>query len=181
MARLTSAEYAKTHGAKAAKELHAEREARTSKINRRIAEKRMAEKRSFPKSLPGMLMGIGTQGGRLSHPKSRGDWLKVFKMAIPPNESSKPETPFKGMSDSYNPDKGSDFKGWSKYRRVNINDGYVNPLPDSGKTVNGWQANKDYNRVTSGKKINEHYTSPDDGAYDIVRHAIKLASKKLGY
>lgn len=38
MARLTSAEYAKTHGAKAAKELHAEREARTTKINRRIAE-----------------------------------------------------------------------------------------------------------------------------------------------
>lgn len=38
MGRLTSAEYAKTHGAAAAAQLHKEREARTAKINRRIAE-----------------------------------------------------------------------------------------------------------------------------------------------
>ncbi|CAB4171636.1 hypothetical protein UFOVP1346_24 [uncultured Caudovirales phage] len=185
MGRLTSAEYGKLHGAAAGKQLHRERTAQKSaqvahNAVQRIAYNRVkaAQAKSFPDSLPGRLMGMATQHGHLSNPKSRNDWKRVDALNLPANEGNSKTQPFWGGSEGpTNSDKGSGFKGWSQYRNVKLNDSLQ--FPGGGPVVKGWEANTFYNKVTTGKKVNPHYTSSQDQAYNLADHVRRLAARRL--
>ena len=191
MSRLTSAEYAKTHGAKAAKELHAEREARTAKINRRIAENTV-RKDSFARSLPGRLVGMATENGRLSNPKGRGDWKSLFmhtKFATNASEGDNKGQPLTGakstsFASDYIDKKRRGFQGWSKNQRVDLaslqhNADWIN------KWVDGWTANHKYNQMAKAEGLpplikDEHRVAGKDVAFDKNNALYKLAAQRLG-
>lgn len=192
--RLTAAEYAKTHGAAAAAQLHKERQARTARINK-VAQRQVAAKQSFAQSLPGRLMSVGTARGHLSYPKSRNDFKSLFlrtKFNVVPSEGSKKGQPLLGamhawsgnLYGDYKAKKERGFKGWSRNQQVDLaslqhNNQFLT------KWVNGWEANRRYNKMSKAAGLpklikNEKLISGKDLEFDKNNSLYKLAAKKLG-